>query len=59
MSYLLRLFGFIEAIFVVILGVVFYLAIQSGDLMVIMLSLALMTVLIAYSTLRRQRVHGF
>jgi len=45
MSYLLRLFGFIEAIFVVILGVVFYLAIQSGDLMVIMLSLALMTVL--------------
>ncbi len=58
MSYPFRSFSTVEAILIVILGIVFYLAVQSGDLIVILLSLTFMTVLIAYNTLRRQRAHG-
>jgi hypothetical protein len=54
MSYLLRLFSAVEAIFIVLLGYIFYIALQSGDLMVIILSFTLLSVLVVYSALRRQ-----
>ncbi|MDH5451335.1 MAG: hypothetical protein OEX77_10645 [Candidatus Bathyarchaeota archaeon] len=54
MSYLLRLFNTFEAIIIIVLAVIFYIALQTRDLVAIILSLTLTTLLIAYSTLRRQ-----
>jgi hypothetical protein len=54
MSYLLRLFSAVEAIFIVLLGFIFYIALQSGDLIVIILSFTLLSVLVVYSALRRE-----
>jgi len=48
------MFSTIEAIIIIILALVFYIALQSRDLMAITLSLAMTTLVIAYSTLRRQ-----
>jgi hypothetical protein len=54
MSYLLRLFSAVEAIFIVLLGFIFYIALQSGDLIVIILSFTLLSVLVVYGALRRE-----
>ncbi|UCH32468.1 MAG: hypothetical protein JSV05_03570 [Candidatus Bathyarchaeota archaeon] len=48
------MFNTFEAIILIVLAVIFYVALQTRDLVAIVLSLTLTTLLIAYSTLRRQ-----